>query len=124
MKVIATESAPKAVGPYSQGIEYNNTIFYSGQIGINPATAKLEVGFESQLKQILINIDALLSARSLKREHIIKTTIFVTDLSKFSLVNQAYEQFFKAPYPARSTVQVSALPLGSEIEIEVIARTV
>jgi 2-iminobutanoate/2-iminopropanoate deaminase len=81
----------------------------------------LQAGFKAQLEQILKNIDGLLDSQNLNRTNIFKTTIFMTDLAKFAEVNAAYESFFKAPYPARSTVQVSALPKGAEIEIEVMA---
>lgn len=121
-KVIATESAPSAVGTYSQGIEVNGTFYFSGQIGLVPGSMNMAPDFKSQLEQILKNIDGLLESQGLKRENIIKTTVFMTDLQKFGQVNTAYENYFKPPYPARSTVQVSALPKGAEIEIEVVAH--
>jgi len=120
-KIISTELAPSAVGTYSQGIEVNGIFYFSGQIGLEPATMNMAPDFKGQLEQILKNIDGLLESQSLKRENIIKTTVFMTDLAKFGQVNAAYENYFKAPYPARSTVQVSALPKGAEIEIEVLA---
>ncbi|PIP94914.1 MAG: reactive intermediate/imine deaminase [Bdellovibrio sp. CG12_big_fil_rev_8_21_14_0_65_39_13] len=120
-KIISTELAPSAVGTYSQGIEVNGIFYFSGQIGLDPATMNMAPDFKGQLEQILKNIDGLLESQSLKRENIIKTTVFMTDLAKFGQVNAAYENYFKAPYPARSTVQVSALPKGAEIEIEVLA---
>ena len=121
-KVIITELAPSAVGTYSQGIEVNGTYYFSGQIGLEPGTMNMKSDFKSQLEQILKNIDGLLESQNLKRDNIIKTTVFLTDLQKFGQVNTAYESYFKAPYPARSTVQVSALPKGAEIEIEVVAH--
>ncbi len=121
MEVIDTDLAPKAVGTYSQGMKFNGIHYFSGQIGLVPSTMMLAEGFDGQLRQVLDNIDGLLDASGLTREHIIKTTIFMTDLGQFSKVNEAYTKFFKAPYPARSTVQVSALPKGALIEIEVIA---
>ncbi|GAB4024145.1 MAG: RidA family protein [Bdellovibrio sp.] len=121
-KVITTDKAPSAVGTYSQGIEVNGTFYFSGQIGLDPATMNMKPDFKSQLDQILKNIDGMLESQGLKRENIIKTTVFMTDLQKFGQVNAAYEAYFKAPYPARSTVQVSALPKAAEIEIEVIAH--
>jgi len=120
-KIISTELAPSAVGTYSQGIEVNGIFYFSGQIGLDPATMNMAPDFKGQHEQILKNIDGLLESQSLKRENIIKTTVFMTDLAKFGQVNAAYENYFKAPYPARSTVQVSALPKGAEIEIEVLA---
>jgi len=120
-KIISTDKAPSAVGTYSQGVVYNGVYYFSGQIGLDPATMELQVGTEKQIEQILKNIDGLLESENLKREDIIKTSIFLTDLNDFSLVNTAYEKYFTAPYPARSCVQVAALPKGSLIEIEVLA---
>ena len=120
-QIINTDKAPAAVGTYSQGVVHNGTYYFSGQIGLVPETMEMQVDFDSQLKQILSNIDALLDSQKLTRENIIKTTVFMTDLGNFAKVNAAYEGFFKAPFPARSAVQVPALPKGAEIEIEVIA---
>jgi len=119
--IVSVEQAPKAVGAYSQGVCTNGTYYFSGMLGLDPATMELQQGFESQLNQIMTNIDAVLTGSSLKRENVIKTTVFVTDLKDFPHVNQAYETFFTTPYPARSCVQVSALPKGAVVEIEVIA---
>ncbi|MCK6595827.1 MAG: Rid family detoxifying hydrolase [Bacteriovoracaceae bacterium] len=121
MKYISTDKAPAAVGTYSQGVEHNGTFYFSGQIGIDPKTSELVSGHGPQLKQILANIDGLLESQGLNRTNIVKTSIFMTDLSLFAEVNQAYVEYFKAPYPARSTVEVSKLPKGALIEIEVIA---
>jgi 2-iminobutanoate/2-iminopropanoate deaminase len=121
MKIIETELAPKAVGTYSQGVALDNTFYFSGQIGLDPQTMTLKEGFREQLDQILKNIDGLLESQSLTRKNIIKTSIFLVDLARFGEVNAAYEAYFSTPYPARSCVQVSALPKGAEIEIEVIA---
>ncbi len=120
-KIIKTDKAPAAVGTYSQGVSLNGTYYFSGQIGLDPANGSLKEGFEAQLQQVLDNIDGLLAACDLTRAHILKTTIFMTDLAQFAKVNQAYEKFFAQPYPARSCVQVPALPKGALIEIEVIA---
>jgi len=119
--IISTDKAPTAVGTYSQGVEYNGVYHISGQIGINPQTGNLAEDFDSQTKQIMKNIDGLLESCNISREHIIKTTIFVTDLANFGLVNEAYIKYFSEPYPARSCVQVPALPKGALVEIEVIA---
>ena len=119
--IIQTEKAPAAVGTYSQGVEYNGVYYFSGQIGIDPTTSALQDSFEKQMEQILKNIDGLLQSCSLTREHIIKTSIFVTDLANFGIVNEAYVSYFSAPYPARSCVEVPALPKGALVEIEVIA---
>jgi 2-iminobutanoate/2-iminopropanoate deaminase len=120
-KIIQTPNAPAAVGTYSQGIELNGVFYFSGQIGLDPKNMNLQTGFKAQLDQILKNVDGLLESQGLNRTNIFKTTIFMTDLAKFGDLNTAYELYFKAPYPARSTVQVSALPKGAEIEIEVMA---
>ena len=119
--IVKTDNAPSAIGTYSQGVGHNGTFYFSGQIGIDPKTDQLQEGFSAQLKQVMINIDGLLSSQGLNRNDVIKTSIFLTDLNNFSEVNQAYVDFFKAPYPARSTVEVSKLPKGSLVEIEVIA---
>ncbi len=119
--IIETDLAPAAVGTYSQGVEHNGTYFFSGQIGIDPKTSQLVEGFEAQIKQIMRNIDGLLESCSITREHIIKTSIFVTDLDKFNLVNEEYVKYFSEPYPARSCVEVPNLPKGAVVEIEVIA---
>lgn len=120
-EIIATDKAPAAVGTYSQGVFHNGVYYFSGQIGLDAKTGELAEGFDAQLKNVLNNIDGLLSSQNLTRENIIKTTIFMTDLSQFGKINEAYTNFFTAPYPARSTVQVSALPKGAVVEIEVIA---
>lgn len=121
-KIIATQKAPAAVGTYSQGVELQGMFYFSGQIGLDPATGELKKTFDEQLEQILKNVDGLLESQDLKRTNIFKTTIFMTDLAEFSKVNAAYEQYFEKPYPARSCVQVSALPKGAVIEIEVMAQ--
>ena len=119
--IVETGQAPSAIGAYSQGIVCGGVYYFSGQIGLDPASMNLQQGFEGELKQILKNIDGLLKSQNLSREHIVKTTIFLTDLGNFSKVNKAYEGFFTRPYPARSCVEVSALPKNAMIEIEVIA---
>lgn len=120
-KIINTEKAPAAVGTYSQGVEYNGVLYFSGQIGLDPQTMTMKDDFKGQMDQILKNIDALLNDQNLDRTNIIKTSIFVTDLGNFGIVNEAYESYFQAPYPARSCVEVPALPKGALVEIEVIA---
>jgi len=122
-KIISTDKAPAAVGTYSQGVELNGTFFFSGQIGLDPKLMQMSLTFDGQLEQILKNIDGLLESQGLTRENIIKTTIFMTDLKDFPKVNAAYENFFTQPYPARSCVEVSALPKESLVEIEVIAAS-
>ncbi len=119
--IVKTDKAPEAIGPYSQGVGVNGTYYFSGQIGLDPKTQMLATGFSAQLKMIMQNIDGLLSSVGLNRDNIIKTSIFVTDLGNFAEVNQAYIEYFKEPYPARSTIEVSKLPKDSLVEIEVIA---
>ncbi len=121
-KTVNTPLAPQAIGPYSQGIETNDFVFFSGQIAINPQTGKLDGDdFASQTQRVLKNIDALLSAQAMTAANVVKTTVFITDMSKFSEVNAEYAKFFSSAPPARSCVAVSALPLGALVEIEIIA---
>jgi 2-iminobutanoate/2-iminopropanoate deaminase len=119
-EILSTPKAPSAVGTYSQGVKHKGVWYFSGQIGLD-LQGNMREGFDAQLVQVLSNIDGLLEGANLKRDHILKTTIFMTDLSLFSKVNEAYVKFFQAPFPARSTVQVPALPKGALVEIEVIA---
>ena len=119
--IVDTYLAPAAVGTYSQGVAHNGVYYFSGQIGLDPNTQTLAEGFSNQLKHVMANIYGLLKSQDLSRENIIKTTIFLTDLKNFTEVNRTYQEFFTAPYPARSTVQVSALPKDALVEIEVIA---
>lgn len=121
LNIVSTDKAPAAVGTYSQGVIHNGVYYFSGQIGIDPATGELKQGFDAQLDQVMKNIDGLLESCNLTRENIIKTTIFLVDLAEFSKVNIAYENYFKTPYPARSCVQAAALPKGAVVEIEVLA---
>src|SRR6478735_6943956 len=119
--IIATDKAPAAVGTYSQGVFHNGVYYFSGQIGLDAKSGEMANGFDAQLETVMKNIDGLLQSQDLTRANIIKTTIFMTDLAQFGKVNEAYVKFFTAPYPARSTVQVSALPKGAVVEVEVIA---
>ena len=120
-KIIKTDLAPAAVGTYSQGVEYNGVFYFSGQIGIDPKTGVLAEGFNAQLDLVMKNIDGLLKSQDLDRTNIIKTSIFLTDLNNFATLNETMTQYVQAPFPARSTIQVSALPKGGLVEIEVIA---
>ena len=120
-KIVSTDKAPAAVGTYSQGVVHNGVYYFSGQIGLDAKTGEMAGSFDAQLENILKNIDGLLQSQDLTRENIIKTTIFMTDLAQFGKINEAYTKFFTSPYPARSTVQVSALPKGAVVEIEVVA---
>jgi 2-iminobutanoate/2-iminopropanoate deaminase len=119
--VIYTEKAPAAVGPYSQAIKSGSFVFTSGQIGINPLTGQLRIGIEEQTRQVLANLAAVLEAAGSSMDRIVKTSIFLTDIAEFSTVNSIYAEIFEEQPPARSTFQVSALPLGALVEIEAIA---
>jgi 2-iminobutanoate/2-iminopropanoate deaminase len=122
MRVIATKTAPAAIGPYSQGIQASGFIFLSGQIPIDPGTGKLVEGdIETQTNRVLDNIGALLQASGCAFAHVVKTTIFLYDMADFEKVNEVYAKRFPQNPPARSTVQAAALPRGARIEIEAIA---
>jgi 2-iminobutanoate/2-iminopropanoate deaminase len=119
--VINTEKAPAAVGPYSQAVKSSNFVFTSGQIGINPLTGQLRIGIEEQTRQVLANLAAVLAAAGTGVDRILKTSIFLTDIADFAVVNRIYAEVFETEPPARSTFQVAALPLGALIEIEAVA---
>ena len=121
-KVISTSQAPAAIGPYSQAIRSGNLLFASGQLGLDPATGNLVDGIEAQARQALTNLQAVLAAAGAGVEHVVKTTIFLADMADFATVNAIYAEVFRHEPPARSTVQVAALPKGGLVEIEVIAR--
>ena len=121
--VIQTNNAPAAVGPYSQAIDCGDFVFCSGQIPLVPETGMMvEGGIEEQAHQMFANIKAVLNAAGLDFENVIKTTVFMTDLSQFVTFNGIYAQYFPANPPARSCVEVSALPKGALVECEVIAK--
>ena len=122
-RVIRTTAAPAAVGPYSQAIVEGNLVFCSGQIPLDPATGRLVPGdIETQTRRALDNVVAVLDSAGSSLGAVCKVSVFVTDLADFSRINQVYASYFGEDPPARSTVQVAALPLGAQIEIEVIAR--
>jgi|SRR5579875_3248063 len=121
MKIIATENAPAAIGPYSQAIEMGPFVFTSGQIPLKADGTLVEGGIQEQVQQVLANLDAVLKEAGVAREQVIKATIFMVNLDDFGTVNQAYGDFFGSHRPARSTVQVAALPKGVQVEIELIA---
>lgn len=120
-EVIQTDEAPAAVGPYSQAIKTESMIFTAGQIGIDPLSSQMRAGLEAQTRQVLRNLEAVLEAGGAHMSHIVKTTIFLTDMDHFAVVNAIYESAFTTAPPARSTVAVKALPLGALVEIEAIA---
>jgi 2-iminobutanoate/2-iminopropanoate deaminase len=121
-QVITTADAPAAIGPYSQAIRVGNLVFTSGQIPLHPQTGDIvgETAAE-QARQVLQNLQAVLQAAGASLQNVVKTTIFLTDLSQFAAVNAVYAEFFPENLPARSTVQVAALPRGVQVEIEAIA---
>lgn len=122
-KVIHTDHAPRAVGPYSQAIQMNDFLFCSGQISIDPKTQDVFTGdIKVQTEMVLNNIEAVLKASDLNFSHVIKTTIFLTSMSDFATVNEIYAKRFLKDPPARSTIAVSGLPKGVNVEIEVIAN--
>jgi 2-iminobutanoate/2-iminopropanoate deaminase len=122
-KAVATPAAPSAIGPYSQAIAHGDWVFCSGQIGIDSASGKMvEGGIETETRRVLENLREVLLATGLGLAQVVKTTVFLVNLADFETVNRIYAEHFAAPYPARSTVQVSALPRHARVEIEAIAR--
>lgn len=120
-QVIKTERAPAAIGPYSQAIRAGQTVYLSGQIALDPVTGQLVPGdVEAQARQAFSNLRAVAQAAGGELEHCVKLTLFLTDLSHFAAVNSVMQQFFQAPYPARSTVGVAALPRGALFEVEAV----
>jgi 2-iminobutanoate/2-iminopropanoate deaminase len=118
-KIISTASAPAAIGPYSQAVQVGNLVFCSGQIPLDPATMEIvSGGIEAQAVRVLENMRAVATAAGAQMQDAVKLTIFLTDLADFGIVNETMKRYFNAPYPARSTVQVAALPKGANIEIE------
>jgi 2-iminobutanoate/2-iminopropanoate deaminase len=121
-EAIVTESAPRAIGPYSQAVRAGGLLFISGQIPLEPSTGSLvEGGIAEQTRRVLQNIGEILKAAGVSYDHVARTTVFLADLADFPAMNEVYGTFFSAPAPARSTVQVSRLPRDVKIEIDVIA---
>ena len=121
-KIISTEKAPKAIGPYSQAIRTENLVFTAGQVGLDPATMELvEGGIEAQTRQVLTNLKHVLQSADSGLNFVVKTTVFLKELGDFPIMNSVYAEFFPENQPARSTVQVAALPKGGLVEIECIA---
>lgn len=122
MKAIHTEKAPAAIGPYSQAIEANGMVFASGQIPVDPATGQfVDGGIKEQTRQSLTNAQAILQQAGTDLQHVVKTTVYLSDIANFVAMNEVYAQFFNEPYPARSAVAVKDLPKGALVEIEVLA---
>ena len=122
-RIIATDRAPKAIGPYSQAVDLGDLVFCSGQIPLDPATGQVvEGGIEAQTEQVLRNLEAVLQAAGLAMADVVRTTVFLIDLGEFPKMNEIYARRFPEAPPARSTVQVVALPKGVRVEIDAIAR--
>lgn len=125
MKVISTQKAPAAIGPYSQAIQVGTLVYTSGQIPIDPATGTfVDGGIKEQTRQSLTNVKAILYEAGLDLNNVVKTTVFLADMNDFAEMNSVYAEFFTEPYPARSAVAVKTLPKGALVEIEVIAEAV
>ena len=122
MKAISTTKAPAAIGPYSQAIEANGFVYASGQLPIDPATGQFpEGGIKEQTRQSLTNAQNILKEAGTDLSHVVKTTVYLSDIANFAPMNEVYAQFFTEPFPARSAVAVKDLPKGALVEIEVIA---
>jgi len=120
--VIATSEAPKAVGPYSQAVAVGNFLFCAGQIPLDPATGELVEGdVTAQTERVLQNVAGVLRANGMTFANVVKSTVFMVDLANFAAMNAVYSKYFSEPFPARSTIQVAALPKGAQVEIEVTA---
>lgn len=121
MNALNSTNAPAALGPYSQALVQGDMVFCSGQIPLDPATGEMAQGIENQTRQVLKNLTAVLAENGMTLANVIKTTVFLADLNDFAAMNQVYAQHFTQPFPARSCVQVAAIPKGSLVEIECIA---
>ena len=122
MKEIKTNTAPAAIGPYSQAVVPGNMVFASGQIPVNPATGEIPEGVEAQAKQAFTNVKNLLEAAGTSIENVVKTSVFIQNMDDFAKINEIYAGYFTEPFPARSCVEVSKLPKGVLLEVEAIAE--
>ncbi len=120
-KEVSTEHAPRAIGPYSQGVCAGSMVFVSGQIPVNPQTGSIAEGVAAQAEQALNNVGAVLEAAGASCADVVKTTVFLKDMGGFAQVNEVYARFFTAPYPARACVEVARLPKDVLVEVEAIA---
>ena len=121
MKHISTTNAPAALGPYSQAVDAGSTVYCSGQLGLDPATGALAEGVQAQTHQALKNLQAVLQEAGLTLDNVVKTTVFVQELAAFAAVTEIYGTYFHGGFPARSCVQIAALPKNALVEIECIA---
>lgn len=121
-QAVVTDKAPKALGPYSAGVRNGNFVFTAGQIGLDPVSNEVvSGGIEAETRQALTNVKSVLEAAGAKMADVVKTTVFLRDMGEFAQMNGIYAEFFTEPFPARSAVQVAALPKGVAVEIEVVA---
>lgn len=120
-KVISTDKAPAAIGPYSQAIEVNNMVYTSGVIPVNPATGEIPEGARAQAEQAFSNLTNLVESAGSSMDRVVKTTVFIKEMNDFGTINEVYERFFPAPFPARSCVEVARLPKDVLLEIEAVA---
>lgn len=120
-KVVSTDNAPKAIGPYSQGITLDNLVFCSGQIPLTPDGTLVENDIKLQTRQVLTNVKGVLEAAGSSLDRVLKTTVFLADMGEFAAMNEVYSEFFSSDPPARSTIQVARLPRDVRVEIEAIA---
>ena len=120
-KIIFTEKAPKAIGPYSQAVEMNGTLYISGQVPLNPETGEMPEGIKEQTEQVMKNIGAILEAAGYTFEHVVKSTCLLSNMDNFQAMNEVYGSYYKENPPARAAYGVVKLPLGALIEIETIA---
>jgi len=121
-EIVSTKNAPGAVGPYSQAVKYGSMVYTAGQIALDPGTGQIvEGGIKEQTHQVFANLKAVLEAAGTSLENVIKTTVFIVDMDKFGEVNEVYANYFTCDFPARSCVEVSRLPKGALVEIEVVA---
>ncbi len=121
-QVITSEKAPKAIGPYAIANAFDHLVFTAGQLGLNPATGDLvSGGIQAETRQALVNLQIVLEAAGSSLNQVLKTTVFLRDMAEFALMNAVYAEFFKQDHPARSAIQVAALPKGAAVEIEAVA---
>jgi len=117
---INTDKAPAAIGPYSQAIRHNDTVYISGQIPLDPATGEIVEGIDAQIRQVFANLKAVAEAAGTDLSQALKVTVFLTDLGNFARVNEVMEEFFAQPYPARAAIEVAGLPKGADVEADAV----
>ena len=121
-KIVITDEAPAAIGPYSVGVRVGNLVFTAGQLGIDPVSGEIVPGgVEAETRQALVNLGSVLKAAGTSLDHVVKTTVYLQNIEEFGKMNSVYNEFFSSEYPARSAVQVAALPKGGLVEIEAVA---